>query len=127
MCHTIAIIDDDEAILDAARLVLEGESWVARLYAKGHQFVADLRSLIPPDCLVLDPHLPDMSGLEVASYVARTQLPIPIIVWTAQPHSSKTTEILQANIHIILTKPVAAEPLIEEIRVAIGNNRRTPS
>jgi len=127
MCHTIAIIDHDEAILDSARLVLAGEDWLTRLYTKGREFVADLRSSVPPDCLVLDPHLPDMSGLEVAEHVANTPLRIPIIVWTAQPHSFQVTEILHANVHVILTKPVAAEPLIKEIRVAIRTNPRAPA
>ncbi len=126
MCHTIAIIDDDEAILDSARLVLEAEDWLARLYTQGDQFVADLSSA-PPDCLVLDPHLPDMSGLEVAEHVAHTRLQIPIIVWTAQPHSPQVADILRADVHVVLTKPVAAEPLIKEIRVAIQSNQRASS
>ena len=121
MSSTIAIIDDDEAILDSIQLLLESERWRARLYARGRQFLADLRDKLRPDCVILDPHLPDISGGEVVRHVSDTRLQVPIIVWTAKPQSSRVVEILQTDIRVMLIKPVPAEVLIKEIQAAIDS------
>jgi two-component system response regulator FixJ len=124
MCATIAIVDDDEAILDSIQLLLESECWTARLYGRGRQLLEDLSDQFRPDCVILDPHLPDISGSEVVRHISDIPLQIPIIVWTAQPQSSQAREVLQAGIQVMLIKPVATEVLIKEIRVAIGNSQR---
>ena len=124
MCATIAIVDDDEAILDSIQLLLESEQCMARLYARGRQLLDDLRDRFRPDCVLLDPHLPDISGGDVVRQISNIPLQIPVIVWTAQPQSSRATDVLQAGIQVMLIKPVATEVLIKEIQVAIGNSQQ---
>jgi two-component system response regulator FixJ len=123
MCGTIAIVDDDEAILDSTRLFLEGECWKTRLYTRGHELLADLNKRFSPDCLILDLHLPDIPSIELVQRVSDVPLQVPIIVWTAQPQSSRATEILQAGIHVLLVKPVSAEALLREIEMAVDGGQ----
>jgi len=118
---TIAVVDDDEAILDAMRLVLEGQNWDIQTYTTGEEFLADM-SNHKPECVVLDPHLPGLSGAEVARSVAQANAGIPIIGLTAQPGSPLAVEVVGAGAWAMLTKPVTSEELVDYIRAAVGRH-----
>ncbi len=116
---SIAIIDDDEAILDAVQFVLEIEGWQVWTFATGETFLADFRRH-EPDCIILDPHLPTMNGAEVARSVYAVNRHIPIICLTAYPTSPVTAEVMQAGARVMLTKPATFEELYEQVQTAIG-------
>lgn len=119
MALNIAIVDADETILDSVRLVLESEGWCVRIYATGEDFLADLNHY-RPDCLIIEPHLPGLSGAEVARSMARNIDHLPIIGLTAWPVSPLTTDVVNAGACVMLTKPVTSESLVDNIRVAVG-------
>ena len=114
---TIAIVDDDEAILDAMQLALEEQRWDIKTYSTGEEFLATL-SDSALGCVVLDPHLPGLSGGEVARWVAGAG--VPIIGLTARPGSPLASEVIDAGACAMLTKPVSSEELIGHIRAALG-------
>ncbi len=117
----IAVVDDDAAILDALTLGLEGEGWEVQTYSSGEEFLRSLPGT-PIDCLILDPHLPDLTGAEVARSVAIGHLRIPIIGLTARPNSPATTEVMRAGARVMLTKPATLEKLVEEIQAVINSS-----
>lgn len=120
MSVNIAIVDDDESILDAVKLVLEDEGWRVRTYATGEEFLADF-DRHTPNCLILDPNLPGVSGAEVARSVVDGSGQIPIIGLTARPTGPVSTELVNAGAHVILTKPVTTEELVDQIQRAVGS------
>lgn len=115
---TIAIIEDDAPVRDAVRLVLELEGWAVRAYERGETFLSDLAQN-QPDCIILDAHLPGISGAEVARAVAKEAL-IPILCLTAQPDSAIAREIQRLGARVVLTKPVGAATLIGHVRDALS-------
>lgn len=116
---SVAVVEDDEPVLDAIRLVLESRGWNIETYTTGEAFLADVHNH-NLDCVLIDPHLPQMSGAEVARrLVESTQ--IPFIGLTARPASPITAAIARIGAHTILTKPVAAETLVENVEAAIGS------
>ena len=121
---TIAIVDDDEAILDSIQLVLAEVYWTVRTYDSGEAFLLDLTELPPPDCLILDPHLRGMDGGAVARVVSDSHANLPIIGLTARPYSPLAAELRQAGAHVILTKPVTVETLVEHVEVALTAGRK---
>ena len=116
---TVAVVDDDEAILDAMQLVLEDQRWDIRTYSTGEAFLADLCDLNPV-CVVLDPHLPGVSGAEVARSVASAG--IPIIGLTAHPGSVLASQVVDSGAWAMLTKPVTCDQLVECIRAAVDHS-----
>jgi FixJ family two-component response regulator len=120
----IAVIDDDEAILDAVRLALEELQWDVGIYATGDVFLADFDDREPPDCVILDPHLQGISGGEVARALARRTASIPIIGWTARPTSPLAMEVAAAGARVVLTKPVTSRVLVHEVLAAIAAQRQ---
>ncbi len=114
----VAVVDDDEFILDAIRLVLEEKQWEVETYSRGENFLSDIENH-QFDCLILDLHLPGISGIEVARSVIHRKTPIPIIGLTAQPVSSLTNWLKNNGAKAVLTKPVTAVELIEQIQSSI--------
>lgn len=113
---TIAVIDDDPAILDSIGLSLEFQNWNVRTYLSGEEFLADLDNRTLPDCIILDPHLTGMSGSEVVQSTKNGRPAVPIIGLTARPTSQVTKAVIDAGVLTILTKPVSEEQLIFYIR-----------
>lgn len=113
----VAVVEDDEAILDSVTLVLESRGWEVGGYSRGESFVADFSAGQRWDCLVLDPHLPAMTGADVAAAIAGSG--IPIVVLTARPDSPLTQSMIQAGIAKIITKPVDAAVLMDAILAAL--------
>ena len=120
MGTTIAIVDDDDTILDAARLVLEPYRWNIRTYTTAESFLNDLVANGAPHCLVLDPHLPGMNGADIVRGLQNGYGDTPIIGLTARPDSELVAELLDAGVELVLTKPVAAEVLVQHIEAAIA-------
>jgi FixJ family two-component response regulator len=60
----IFVVDDDPAVRDALRLVLELEGYRVTAFPEGGSFLAAVRQR-QPGCVVLDVHMPGRSGLEV--------------------------------------------------------------
>lgn len=111
------MVEDDDSVLDAIRLVLEARGWDIRTYSTGEAFLAEVDSY-KPDCVILDPHLPLMNGAEVMRR-SKDSTQIPFIGLTARPTSSITTEVADLGAHPILTKPVTAETLVGHIEAAL--------
>lgn len=119
---TVAIIDDDESVLDAVKTVLENEDWITQTYASGEAFLSDLKQN-RPDCIILDANLSGVSGVAVALTIGTSYCnSIPIIILTAYPESPQTLKIKKLCSCDVLIKPVTAEVLIDHIRAALTTN-----
>ncbi|MBV8093777.1 MAG: response regulator, partial [Acetobacteraceae bacterium] len=61
--RVVAVVDDDEAVCDSTRLLLEIQNFEVRTYLSGLDFLKDDAGV---GCLVVDYHMPDLNGLELA-------------------------------------------------------------
>lgn len=112
----IAVVEDDERVLDSVQLILESEGWDVWAYATGEAFLVAFPER-RPDCVILDPHLPGVSGVDVARAIARSTL--PIICLTARPDSAITKALKCLGVRVVLTKPVTDDVLIEQVQAAL--------
>lgn len=62
MAPLVNVIDDDDAVRDSAHLLLESYGYRVRGFASPHDFLG--RAKAKPDCLIVDQHMPGMTGLE---------------------------------------------------------------
>ncbi len=113
----IALIDDEESIRRALMRLLNSAGLEARSFASGALFIASQQTS-KPYCVVLDLHMPVMSGFEVHAWLAKNSPEIPVIVVTGH-HS---TEICaRAHIHkplAYLQKPMNDQTLLDAIALA---------
>jgi FixJ family two-component response regulator len=71
----VVVIDDDDAVRDSVSTLLEAHGFSARCFASGPEF---LKSSLKGQtaCLLLDYHMPDMTGLELIEELKRRGFPI---------------------------------------------------
>lgn len=80
----IYIADDDPAVLDALRFLLEGEGYTVAAFRSG----AELLSAFPgpePSCVVLDYVMPGLNGAEVFRRLRELDVEAPVVLTTGHP------------------------------------------
>lgn len=112
----VCIVDDDEAVRDSLRLLLDSYGMATRAYATPAQFLKDAAS--PADCLIFDLHMPEMTGLELAETLRARNVSTPIIIITGRSDPNLAPRMQRAGIAAVLSKPVGEEDLVACINAA---------
>ena len=109
----ILVIDDDAAMTDLLKLLLEPTSstvLTANDAAEGIGLVKELS----PDIIIVDLMMPDMNGWEVCRII-RSLTQAPLIVLSALNHPGMVARALNAGADDYLTKPVTSKILLAYI------------
>jgi FixJ family two-component response regulator len=117
----IAVIDDDASVRRALQRLLQSAGFTVETFATASEFL-DVDYWAQTACLVLDIHLPGMSGFELAEYLAVSGVPIPIVFITALDDVSTREQVNRAGAAGYLRKPFDQNTLIEAISRAIGQD-----
>ena len=118
----IAVVDDDPSVLRALKRLLSAWSYRAETYESARAFL-DALGDSRPDCLIVDLHMPDMTGLELQRHLARLQIHIPTIVITAHDEDSARERCKSAGARALLTKPLQDQTLLDAIAAASCRQR----
>src|SRR3984885_15936116 len=90
------IVDDDASIRRAARRLIKSFGLAVETFASADDFLASGR-IAATGCLVLDVHMPGLSGLELQSRLIRSEYHIPIIFITAFADEATRARALAAG------------------------------
>lgn len=115
----IAVVDDDESVRRATRRLLRAAGFEAETYASGTEFLEAIKHS-RPRCVIVDLHMPGMSGLEVQSRLAVSGFEIPVLFITAYDDPGARDRALQAGAACYLRKPFTEEALLQAIESAIS-------
>jgi two-component system, LuxR family, response regulator FixJ len=114
----VYVVEDDEAVRDALRILLECCGMAAEGYGSIAEFVRDHKPGRKA-CLILDLHLPGMTGLDyLASRPLECALPVIMISGRADPSTRARAE--RMGVLAFLEKPLSDEILLTLIRTALG-------
>jgi FixJ family two-component response regulator len=115
----IAIIDDDEAMQDSLRDLLEAAGLVARCFGSAEEFLeSDLHSKAA--CLILDIRMPNMSGLELQARLKEEESNVPIIFITAHGDARMRIQAMRRGAVEFLAKPFDHQLLLKRVRSALS-------
>jgi CheY-like chemotaxis protein len=115
---TVLIVDDEPNIVELVRVTLEDERLRVVEAADGHEALNRAEEHVP-DLVLLDVHLPDLSGLEVCRRLrgnprfART----PIVMLTAAAQQEDVARGLAAGATQYLTKPFSPVRLLSLVEM----------
>ena len=115
----VHVVDDDEAVRDSMRALLESYGLKVRDYASARAFLIGT-SLHPAGCVLLDLHLPGMSGLELLDTLHARGSKLPIIVVTGRSDSVLKERVVRAGALMLLDKPVADDMLLNSLARAFS-------
>jgi FixJ family two-component response regulator len=111
--QTIAVIDDDDAVRDSLRFFLETLDHPVVTFASGHEFLAHDGSGLA--CLILDHHMPEMTGLQLAEQLRASGNQLPILLVTGSPSPSIVARAAELGIERVLEKPPEEDDIFEFI------------
>jgi len=124
----IAIVDDEEPVRKALQRLLLASGFEVESYASGKEFLAS-HAEPPPDCLILDMHMPGMSGLQVIDALRSAGRELPTVVITAYDAPEISAQCRAAGVSAYLRKPLEERVLLNSISSSLARSpaRANPS
>jgi FixJ family two-component response regulator len=114
----VAIVDDEEPVRKALKRLLRASGLDAESYASGKDFL-EASALREPDCVLLDLHMPRMSGLQVLRALQAARRALPVVIITAHDAPETREQCLAAGASAYLRKPFEERELIDTITAAL--------
>ena len=114
----IYVADDDDAVRDSLRLLLEAAGYGVRAFSSGDALLA-AHETNQAACLVVDVHMPGAGGLEVQRELAARGAGVPVIVISGSGTADQAARALAAGAADYLDKPIARKALLASISRAL--------
>src|SRR5216117_3582663 len=122
MKSRVLVIDDEAAIRDSLRMMLEYEGYEFVGAATGQEGLA-LAEREAPDLVLLDVKMPGMDGLEVLDRVRAMNEALPVIVVSGHGTISTAVEATKKGAFDLIEKPFASERVLVSLRNALDQRR----
>jgi two-component system response regulator FixJ len=116
----ICVVDDDEAVRDSLGVLLMARGLRVRTFESAREFLDD-GAANACACLLLDMHMPEMSGLALLLELRRSGSTVSSIMITGGPDSSLGQKAEEAGALAVLRKPVPEDELFSWIERALGS------
>jgi FixJ family two-component response regulator len=116
----IAVVDDDESVRQSLAGFIESVGYEAALFSSAEEFARSGSHRDDLRCLILDVHLPGMSGLELYSQLTLSGRSIPAIFITAHKDPSVAAWATKPGVVKLLYKPFQPGILLEAVRSALA-------
>ena len=113
----IAVVEDEEPVRVALGRVLQWSGLEVRTFASVEEILA---SVAWADCVVLDLHMPGMSGFDVLPRLAAEAERPPVIVITGRDSAENRQRSMAAGAVAYLLKPVDGAGLLDAISTAVS-------
>ena len=112
--YLVFVVDDEESVRKALRRLLTAWGMSVKVFGEGIDFL-DAVSAQRPDCLVIDLHMPGLTGLDVLRQLMQLELRVPAIVITAHDEPDARAQCIAAGARAYLCKPFDAQELLNTI------------
>jgi FixJ family two-component response regulator len=119
LARQIHIVDDDDAVRDSMRALLESLGFDVHDYSSAVDFLnrGGERS---QGCLLLDLHMPVMSGIDLLEHMRSEGVSLPTIVITGRGDPMLRERALKGGALALIDKPVTDEVLLSAIARALA-------
>jgi len=118
----VFVVDDEYFAREEICALLTAAGWDVEAFESCEAFLAEPRDH-PETCLVLDIHLPGMSGLELLGRIANQANRPPVIVVSGSSGVSEAVLALKGGAVDFIQKPVVGETLCASVRGALEGSR----
>ncbi len=117
--YTIYIVDDNPAVRDAIRFLVQQVGLTAKVFASAQEFL-DFFKIELRGCLVLDIRMPGMSGLDLQEKLTAFGAHIPVIIITGHGDVPITVRAMKSGAFEFLQKPFNDQVLLDTIQAALN-------
>ena len=116
---TVLVVDDDAAVRAALKFALEVEGFQVQLYDGSRALLADTK-LPARACLVIDYHMPEIDGIDLAKKLRHRHVALPIILISGRMNEQVRRRAQRSGLTRILEKPLSDAALVENISAALS-------
>jgi two-component system response regulator FixJ len=120
----LALIDDDEAVLDSLRLYFVRQDIKTSCFASADDFLGAIEREERFDCIVSDVRMPGMSGLDLVHHFNREGLTLPIVLITGHGDVDMAVAAIKIGAFDFIEKPFDEARLLASIRHAAEKGRQ---
>ena len=117
MDRLVHIVDDDEWVRESASILLDSAGFDIMAHESGVAFLEALPGL-EPGCVILDMHMPVLTGLQVQEELAARGVNWPVIVLTGQGDIGIAVQAMKNGAFEFLEKPYENEQLLQTLNEA---------
>ena len=119
----VYIVDDDATTRQALDGLIRSFGFSVRTFKSAQEFLSKL-ILNVPGCLVLDVHMPGLSGLDLQQELVKTDIHIPIVFITGRGDVPTSVRAMKAGALEFLTKPFSDQDLRDAIQSGVERDRK---
>lgn len=112
--RVVVLVEDDEGLRVALLRLLRASGFKALAYGSAQAMLDDTQAE-PADCLVVDIHLPAMSGLELVDHLRGRGLNTPAVAISAYDEASMREAVRRRGIERFLGKPFLGSTLVRTL------------
>jgi len=120
--ESVLVLEDNQSIRSFVRMVLEGRGFKVIEAAAGWKAL-QLAEAWPPDVMLLDWQLPDITGLDVLRALRAGKIQAPAILMTAYGSEELAMIALRLGVRDYLQKPFESDDLLQAIERALSEIR----
>src|ERR1051325_2026370 len=121
---TVFLIDDEENVRRALARLIRTAGYEIKTFASAAEFIVNTREIADDACLILDVHLPGLSGFDLQRELQSWDVSLPIIFITGQGDIPMSVSAIKAGAVDFLPKPVKSDALFAAIEQALERSRR---
>lgn len=121
--QTIFVVDDDEAVRDALKLLLGASGLRVEACPSAAAFLKSY-TLGDSGCLVLDIRMPGMSGLALQDELISRRIALPIIFLTGHADVPIAVQAMKRGAFDFIEKPLDSQRLIQSVDSALAYVRQ---
>jgi FixJ family two-component response regulator len=114
----VFVVDDDPLVRDSVADLLNSSDFTVQTFGSASEFVQGQRPDVPA-CLILDVELPDISGLDLQTELAKSGIEMPIVFLTGHGDIPMSVRAMKAGAVEFLTKPFGKQELLDAIKEAL--------
>ena len=113
MKEFVYIVDDDEAVRDSLRWLLEGNGFSVKVFSNGEELLdfSKKQSHGIVGCLILDVRMPGITGVELHDVLLKEGIDIPVIFITGHGSVSLAVKSMKKGAIDFLEKPFSDEEI----------------
>ena len=111
LARTIAVIDDDDRVLESLQNLLASCGYEAKTYSSAELFLTS-GALSRTSCVITDVEMRRMSGLGLLQHVRSRQSDVPVIIITGKPSDNSETFYLDRGANGFFRKPIDGDALL---------------
>lgn len=123
---TVFVVDEEEPITRLLSIALGLEGWSVERFATGTDAVTATIA-DPPDAILLDMMLPDISGVEVVTEIRAAGVETPILLLTGRSSLDDRMAAFGAGADDYITKPFALDDVVKTVRATFRRVGKGPT